>query len=101
MGFWFKASTKRKNILDGNSPISFLRYSLHTDIVIHCFFPLKSLHRLFLEVVVSGILRLYNALRSYFGSICKYKPRLDDFETYLMNDNVTMYHFLCISVFGL
>lgn len=53
-----------------------------------------------LEMVVSRILRLYNALRSYFGSIHKYKPSLDDFETYLMND-VTMYHFLCKNVFGL
>ena len=52
-----------------------------------------------LEMVVSRILRLYNALKSYFGSIRKYKPSLD-FETYLMYpSNVTRYQFFACHKF--
>ena len=52
-----------------------------------------------LEMVVSRILRLYKALKSYFGSIRKYKPSFD-FETYLMYpSNVTRYQFFACHKF--
>lgn len=55
-----------------------------------------------LEMVVSRILRLYKALRSYFGSIRKYKPSLMILKNIwwmIFPSNVTMYHFLCKNVF--
>lgn len=55
-----------------------------------------------LEMVVSRILRLYKALRSYFGSIRKYKPSLMILKNIwwmIFPSNVTMYHFLCKKMF--
>ncbi|CAM4273024.1 unnamed protein product [Leuciscus chuanchicus] len=85
VGYWFKSSTKRKNKLDEFCVFCDTTYM---ETLLHV-----STRWLSLEQVVTRILRLYAALRSYFGSCNEKQARCVRLRV-LFDDPMTEIHLL-------